>query len=97
MTMINKNNLILPEKAYCLTGTYYKKGSEATRQRCIAKSQRPVVWINEKETRWLTPIECERLQTLPDNYTGGVSDTQRYKAIGNGWTVDAVKHIFSFI
>jgi len=44
--------------------------------------------------RKLTPIECERLQTLPDNYTAGVSDTQRYNMIGNGWTVDIVAHIF---
>jgi len=43
--------------------------------------------------RKLTPIECERLQTLPDNYTDGVSDCQRYKMIGNGWTVDAIKWI----
>ena len=47
--------------------------------------------------RRLTPIECERLQTLPDNYTEGVSITQRYKAIGNGWTVDVIAHILSFI
>lgn len=44
--------------------------------------------------RKLTPIECERLQTLPDNYTQGISNTQRYKCIGNGWTVDVVAHIF---
>ncbi|MCK5601000.1 DNA cytosine methyltransferase, partial [Candidatus Pacearchaeota archaeon] len=44
--------------------------------------------------RKLTPIECERLQTVPDNYTSGVSDTQRYKMLGNGWTVDVVTHIF---
>lgn len=43
--------------------------------------------------RRFTPIECERLQTLPDNYTAGVSDTQRYKALGNGWTVDVIAHI----
>lgn len=52
--------------------------------------------------RKLTPLECERLQTLPDNYTeygteGKISNTQRYKAIGNGWTVDVVAHIFSFL
>ncbi len=40
------------------------------------------------------PIECERLQTLPDNYTSLVSNTQRYKMIGNGWTVDVIAHIF---
>jgi len=47
--------------------------------------------------RKLTPIECERLQTLPDNYTEGVSDAQRYKMLGNGWTVDVIAHILSFI
>lgn len=44
--------------------------------------------------RKLSPIEAERLQTLPDNYTEGISDTQRYKCIGNGWTVDVIAHIF---
>lgn len=39
------------------------------------------------------PLECERLQTLPDGYTEGVSNTQRYKMIGNGWTVDVITHI----
>lgn len=43
--------------------------------------------------RKLSPVEAERLQTLPDNYTAGISDTQRYKCIGNGWTVDVIAHI----
>ena len=43
--------------------------------------------------RKLTPVECERLQTLPDGYTEGVSATQRYKCLGNGWTVDVIAHI----
>ncbi len=47
--------------------------------------------------RKLTPIEAERLQTLPDNYTAGVSNTQRYKCIGNGWTVDVIAHIFKYL
>lgn len=47
--------------------------------------------------RKLTPIECERLQTLPDNYTDGISNSQRYKALGNGWTVNVIAHIFSFL
>jgi len=42
----------------------------------------------------LTPLECERLQTVPDNYTKSVSNSQRYKMIGNGWTVDVIAHIF---
>ena len=47
--------------------------------------------------RRLMPIEYERLQNLPDNYTEGISDSRRYSAIGNGWTVDVVSHIFSFM
>ncbi len=47
--------------------------------------------------RKLTPTECERLQTLPDGYTEGVSNSQRYKTLGNGWTVDVLAHIFSQI
>lgn len=47
--------------------------------------------------RFLTPLECERLQTVPDGYTEGVSDTQRYKMLGNGFTVDVIAHILSFM
>lgn len=47
--------------------------------------------------RKLTPVEAERLQTLPDNYTEGISNAQRYKCIGNGWTVDVIAHILSFL
>lgn len=47
--------------------------------------------------RKLTPIECERLQTVPDNFTAMLSNTQRYKALGNGWTIDVIAHIFSHI
>lgn len=47
--------------------------------------------------RKLTPIECERLQTVPDNYTAHVSNSQRYKMLGNGWTVDVIAHILSSI
>lgn len=44
--------------------------------------------------RKLTPVECERLQGVPDNYTAVVSNSQRYKMLGNGWQVDTVEHIF---
>ena len=47
--------------------------------------------------RRLTPIEVERLFTLPDNYTASVSDSQRYRCMGNGWIVDVIAHIFSHI
>lgn len=44
--------------------------------------------------RKLTPVECERLQTVTDRYTECVSDNQRYRILGNGWTVNVVAHIF---
>jgi len=47
--------------------------------------------------RRLTPVECERLQTVKDNYTACVSDTQRYRMLGNGWTVDVIAHILKNI
>ena len=53
-------------------------------------------WDSVDELHWrkLTPKECERLQTVPDDYTNHVSNTQRYKMLGNGWTVAVIKHIF---
>lgn len=53
--------------------------------------------IKTDSVRKLTPIECERLQGLPDNYTEGVSKTQRYKCLGNAFNVDVILHILKFI
>jgi len=50
-----------------------------------------------QELRCITPLECERLQNVPENYTNLVSNTQRYKMLGNGWTVDVVAHILKGI
>jgi site-specific DNA-cytosine methylase len=52
-----------------------------------------LVHTDNLKWRKLTPIECERLQTVPDNYTNHVSNTQRYKMLGNGFTVDIIAHI----
>ncbi|AGO48448.1 DNA methylase [Cellulophaga phage phi18:2] len=49
---------------------------------------------DKKGLRYITPTECERAQTVPDNYTNHVSNSQRYKMLGNGWTVDVIAHIF---
>jgi site-specific DNA-cytosine methylase len=81
-------------KAPALTATYHKGGGEATRQRNFKRSQRPIAWIDDNTTRHLTPLECERLQTVPEGYTDHVSKTQRYRMLGNGWTIDVVAHIF---
>jgi DNA (cytosine-5)-methyltransferase 3A len=53
--------------------------------------------INTSRIRRLTPTECERLQTVNDGYTDGVSDTQRYRMLGNGWTVEVIAHIFNYL
>ena len=66
---------------------YVKNGRQRDYIKCDKKG---VHSINGSEYRKLHPIECERLQTVPDNYTEGVSNTQRYKMIGNGMTVDVI-------
>jgi len=47
--------------------------------------------------RYITPLECERLQNVPDNFTLGISNTQRYRTLGNGWTIGVIEHIYSFL
>lgn len=61
----------------------------------VTTVQKDNVVISNATYRKLTCLECERLMTVPDNYTEGVSNTQRYKMLGNGWSVDVIKHIFS--
>jgi DNA-cytosine methyltransferase len=61
---------------------------------CLTATNYDYCFFNGFSFRKLTPIECERLQTFPDNWTEGISNTQRYKALGNSWTVDVVTHIF---
>ena len=96
------------DKSLCMDACYYKGGNL---KQYFEKHRRQLVFkVNEENkvrVRRLTPLECERLQTLPDNYTQyglfddgkirKISDTQRYKMIGNGWTVDVIAWIFSFI
>jgi DNA (cytosine-5)-methyltransferase 3A len=72
-------------KSNCLTATFSTKEH-------LFKNK------NEDGYRKMLPIEWERLQTIPDNYTlvDGMSNSQRYKMIGNAWTVDVIAHIFSY-
>jgi len=62
----------------------------------LCKEEPHGVIINQRIRR-LTPIECERLQTVKDNYTNHVSNSQRYRMLGNGWTVDVIAYIFSYL
>ena len=58
--------------------------------------QKDNVVVDQKlHYRKLTPLECSRLQTVPDGYCDGVSNTQQYKMLGNGWTVEVIKHILN--
>ena len=61
--------------------------------------ENPYFESKEENIRQMSIKECERLQTLPDDYTKveGVSDKMRYEAIGNGWTVDVIAHIFTYL
>jgi len=64
---------------------------------CLDTGCTNAVEINTSRIRRLTPIECERLQTVADNYTAHVSDSQRYKMLGNGWNVETIVHILNYI
>ena len=76
-----------------LTATMHKM-HRADTDNYISTEYKPA---DKTNVRRLTPLECERLQTLPDNYTEGISDTNRYKCIGNGWTVDVIAYILSYL
>jgi site-specific DNA-cytosine methylase len=55
------------------------------------------LYLTNNTVRKLTPLECEKLQTVPENFTNHVSDTQRYKMLGNGFTVDVIAYILKQI
>jgi site-specific DNA-cytosine methylase len=98
----SKNGLILKGHAQLnghdvLKRVYDKDGKSPTLNTCGGGNREPKISLGNKQWRKLTPLECERLQTVPDNYTLGVSNTQRYKMLGNGWTVDVIAHIFKNI
>lgn len=86
----------------CIDLTFIKSKTRRGRlmlekSNCLTATSSKYCLVTKDWFRLFTPIECERLQTLPDNYTEGISNSQRYKALGNGWTVDVVKHIFNYL
>ena len=62
---------------------------------CVSGGHQQKKVLVDGRARKLTPVEYERLQGLPDNYTAGVSNSHRYTALVNGWTIDAIAHIFT--
>lgn len=109
LTTVQKDNvLIVPEatkKGFteiqdgdCFDATYINSKTRRGRNmkyksNCLTATNYDYMKYEHPTYRKLTPLECERLQTVPDGYTSGVSNTQRYKLLGNGFTVDVIKHI----
>jgi site-specific DNA-cytosine methylase len=81
----------------CLKRIYSPDAKSPTLTTCAGGHREPKVHLTPFTYRKLTPLECERLQTLPEGYTDHVINTQRYKMIGNGWTVDVISHILSHL
>ena len=84
-----KNFRMLNEKAGTLLASSYKGA--------LANGMALIEDLNSCRIRRLTPRECARLQTIPDWYEWIVSEMQQYKMLGNGWTVDVIKHIFKYL
>lgn len=93
---IGRLNWILSEKGkQCINKKY--ASIDPIKAQCLT-ARSDASWNSNYVTRQgqlskLTPVEYERLQTVPDNYTNCVSNSQRYKMLGNGWTVDVIAHI----
>jgi len=100
----HRRQLVFNEKSQTILATLYKENAKSMVKRnkkgLLVKSE-IINWGQYSKDnlnyRKLTPLECERLQTLPDNYTDVISNTQRYKCLGNGWTVDVIAHILSYM
>lgn len=94
----NKNSIIDHDILGCMTPDIVNKKQNGQRFNngqkfyTLTARDRHGILI-EGYIRKLTPLECERLQTVPDNFTSSVSNTQRYKLLGNGFTVDVIVHI----
>ena len=90
------------EKSQTILATIYKENAKSMVKRnklglCVSDINKTEYIENGVHYRKLTPIECERLQTFPDNWTDCISNTQRYKSLGNAWTIDVIAHILKCI
>lgn len=86
---IKKNIRSIDDKAHTLLATSHK-GAMANGMTLVDNGNFRI--------RRLTPTECARLQTIPEWYIwDGISDTQRYKMLGNGWNIETIKHIFKYL
>jgi len=103
LTTVQKDNVVVfKDKSQTILATIYKENAKSMVKRnkmglCVSDENSNEYEKDGIHYRKLTPLECERLQTLPDNWTDCISNTQRYKAIGNGWTIDVIAHILRHI
>ena len=105
----HRRQLVFSEDGLCQVGeanvnghdilkrVYHPEGKAPTLNTMNGGNREPKVLVGDTKWRKLTPLECERLQTVPEGYTEGVSNTQRYKMLGNGWTVDVICHLLNGI
>lgn len=105
LTSVQKDNLVLlgnltggkwDNTHEANTRVYGQEGKMCTLQTMGGVNQHPKT-MQHSRIRRLTPTECARLQTIPDWYKWGCSDTQQYRMLGNGWTVQVIAHILSFL
>jgi site-specific DNA-cytosine methylase len=91
----DRRKLVFTEKSLALLSTMHKENAKSM----VKRNKKGWLVLDEDliTYRKLTPLECERLQTIDGGYTAHVSNTQRYRMIGNGWTVDVIAHIFKSI
>lgn len=91
--LLKKGHFSEPYRIHYLTG----KSPTITRSRTESKCNMLIDESDWSKYKIISPVEAERLQTLPDNYTEGVPKTRRFELIGNGWTVDIIAHILKYI
>ncbi len=103
LTTVQKDNLIIVSGTIrAFGGKHFREIKSGKSCTLLARARNdgsslPCVRIGT-QIRCLTPTECARLQTVPEWYKwDGISDTKRYKMLGNGWTIEIIKHIFKYL
>ena len=95
ITTVGKDSVVV-KKSHPIKANYYKS-SRANFENDTKKGGKfSATGVQQEDLTWrkLSPLECMRLQTVPDDYLMPVSNTQKYKLLGNGWTVEVIKHIY---
>ena len=94
---INPSKKASGKQPYMQDRVFHEEGKSHALTASFADRTNVGTSVDDLHWRKLTPLECERLQTVPDNYTNHVSNTQSYKMLGNGWTIEVIAHILKGI